>query len=381
MKNDLFNASFDELCKDFARKNKGKVAKKTNDLLFSCNNDDIETTVHNQIANWMISKGYPYFNNMDSYIFFTDDGRNWYKAIPEINKGLFVYKGIFSLNTEEMSNEDLRAVFTPGTVFESVPKKSSINTENTSRYEVINCNHYSNECTSPVFLLKIIDDYHVNANGNLLDLMKKNNQSASSVQILTVDDLCISRDIGPEWFNERDIYIVSSPRKTLTIQPGLHSIVTVVEYKNIDSARNAYRQDIKYWCNSCGELYHPEKYNIMESDLPEELRKAYNDLWTDSSGSYCYLVEYKDRFGVALINEYDDYYSKSINLPMDDLYKGVKKKASELCTMKVFENTIIITTEYQGFNDCHELIVIFPVNTEKNVFKIASEILLKSNWK
>ncbi len=64
--------------------------------------------------------------------------------------------------------------------------------------------------------------------------------------------------------------------------------------------------DLKYWCNSCGDTFDPHKSLwISEDKLPTALRDAYTQLWQENpGGSYCYLVEYRGQYGIALVNEY-----------------------------------------------------------------------------
>ena len=42
---------------------------------------------------------------------------------------------------------------------------------------------------------------------------------------------------------------------------------------------------LKYWCNACGELHHYGEYDLKDiSELPEELQRAYKELWKDGDG-------------------------------------------------------------------------------------------------
>ena len=48
---------------------------------------------------------------------------------------------------------------------------------------------------------------------------------------------------------------------------------------------------VKYWSNACGELHYHGKYDITEAELPAPLYEGYMELWSDSYGSLCYLVD------------------------------------------------------------------------------------------
>ena len=73
-------------------------------------------------------------------------------------------------------------------------------------------------------------------------------------------------------------------------------------YSGIDEYKNV----IKYFSNACGDMFNGDK-DITYNELPEELKTAYDTLWEEGSGSYCYLVNYKDQYGVVLINEYHEF--------------------------------------------------------------------------
>lgn len=67
-----------------------------------------------------------------------------------------------------------------------------------------------------------------------------------------------------------------------------------------------YNDALKYWSNACGELHYHGERDINEDELPDELKDVYNRLWTEGSGSYCYLAEYNGEYGLAIINEYHE---------------------------------------------------------------------------
>ncbi|MDE6625599.1 MAG: hypothetical protein K2K56_04430 [Lachnospiraceae bacterium] len=151
----------------------------------------------------------------------------------------------------------------------------------------------------------------------------------------------------------------------------------IIEYENTKKLLD----DLKYWCNSLGELHHHGEYDIKEDDLPEELKKAYNTLWTDGSGSLCYLVEYKGNYGIALINEFDMEFARDNAITMEEMLKKMKIKASLFGKLEAFQDTIILLGEYSGFDDCHEFITILPVDVEKERFNTVADLLYKHVYK
>lgn len=155
--------------------------------------------------------------------------------------------------------------------------------------------------------------------------------------------------------------------------------MNVIEYKN--GTENQYHEDLRYWSNCCGELHHHGEYDITEKDLPEELLMAYNELWTDCSGSLCYLVEYKGEYRIALINEFDETYAKDIDSTMDALYQHMKIQAKEFSSMDAFANAQIIIAQEMGCFECHEFVVLLPCNTSKELFSKVANILHEKLYK
>lgn len=139
---------------------------------------------------------------------------------------------------------------------------------------------------------------------------------------------------------------------------------------------------IKYWSNACGELHYHGKEMIAEENLPEELRKAYNKLWTDSYASLCYLVETPNGYGIALINEYaceksyaEDHQVWDKEMPL--YWKAACEDAAEISHHPEFGGAEIVVSEHSGCFECHELAVIFPADTNPDTFIKAAEKLDK----
>ena len=135
-----------------------------------------------------------------------------------------------------------------------------------------------------------------------------------------------------------------------------------------------FSNEIKYWCNGVGEL-HNQGVSISVDDLPSELQRAYKDLWTDEFGSLCYLVETPQGCGVALLNEYDECFSKDCRLTMDELFQSVLKDSEIISKRSEFQSADIYIGEHSGFCECHELIVVFPASFPVEDFKTAAALL------
>lgn len=87
-----------------------------------------------------------------------------------------------------------------------------------------------------------------------------------------------------------------------------------------------FDNDLMFCSIATADLWH--KGEIGESDLPDELLHALNELWTDSHLVCCYLVEFKGRYGVALESIYDRDFAESLGVTYSELLKRVEKKAN-----------------------------------------------------
>lgn len=156
----------------------------------------------------------------------------------------------------------------------------------------------------------------------------------------------------------------------------------VIKYGSSFDEGKRYGDDLRYWCNACGELHHWGQYNITEEDLPGRLRDMYNEIWEESPyGNYCYLVEYKGEYGIALINEYYEYEEKGVKSANN--YEQAEKVAQE---MSMYSFHPVLLAKEQGFPKDDEAateVVIFlrsgSVNkkTFNEIAKYFSEIAYK----
>lgn len=135
---------------------------------------------------------------------------------------------------------------------------------------------------------------------------------------------------------------------------------------------------LKYWSNACGELHYHGEYdltNILE--LPEELKRAYKELWEEGNGCLEYLVEYDGKYYIALISEFDDTFANDNGLSMDELYERAKFNALKLYEKELFLNTLLVIGKETGFDGCHEICFLVPATESKNIYdEIESEIYL-----
>lgn len=67
---------------------------------------------------------------------------------------------------------------------------------------------------------------------------------------------------------------------------------------------NIYKK-LKFWCSGYGDLYYPGGNPITEDDLPDPLKYAYKEFWSEDSGLRECLVDYKGSYYLAIEVEYD----------------------------------------------------------------------------
>lgn len=151
-----------------------------------------------------------------------------------------------------------------------------------------------------------------------------------------------------------------------------------------------YIADLKYWSNCCGDLHYHGEYDIEQNEkeekLPPALLRAYNELWSEDTGSLCYLTEYKGKYKIALINEFDEEFADKQNISMPHLFEKLKERAEEFSLMKIFESAQFLISEGQGHlideNFCaydhHELVVLLPCDISKEEFDTIANFLYEN---
>lgn len=153
---------------------------------------------------------------------------------------------------------------------------------------------------------------------------------------------------------------------------------TYYEFNN-ESELNKH---LKYWSNACGELHHHGEYDLEDiSELPDELQRAYKELWKEGYGCLEYLVEYDGKYYVALISEFDDDFAKNSDLSMDELYEIVKKNAFKLYNEDLFKNTILVIGKETGLDECHEFIFLVPAMESENIYDEIEDEIYINIWK
>lgn len=139
---------------------------------------------------------------------------------------------------------------------------------------------------------------------------------------------------------------------------------------------------LKYWSNACGDLHHHGEYDLDSiSELPEELQRAYNELWKEGNGCLEYLVEYDGKYYIALVSEFDNTFANDIGISMEKLYGIVKRNALELFHQDLFKDTILMIGKETGCDNCHEIIFLIPAMESENIYDEIEDTIYLNIWK
>lgn len=142
------------------------------------------------------------------------------------------------------------------------------------------------------------------------------------------------------------------------------------------------RKHLKYWSNACGELHHHGEYDLNDvSELPEELQRAYNELWKEGNGCYEYLVEFDDKYYIALVSEFGKEYANDMNISVEEMYQLAKRSALELYHKDLFKSTTLVIGKETGFEECYEIIFLVPAMESENVYDKIEDTIYQNIYK
>lgn len=88
--------------------------------------------------------------------------------------------------------------------------------------------------------------------------------------------------------------------------------------------KGEYPKGHRYWSNATGDL------NAALEDLPVQLRRVLDELWSDGYGVECYLVEWNGRYCVQLSAMYDESYAADLGMGYPELVELARGRAEEL---------------------------------------------------
>lgn len=141
---------------------------------------------------------------------------------------------------------------------------------------------------------------------------------------------------------------------------------------DVDSERwNA----IKYWSNSSGELHYHGKRDITEDELPEILRRAYQNVYNRYDAFPSYLVETNNGYGLSIEWCVDEDYARSFGLSLED----VALKMEELLTayrqnysLRGSDIYLFEGTEVDG----NTVVFVFPADIPLKRIRLAAKTII-----
>lgn len=134
--------------------------------------------------------------------------------------------------------------------------------------------------------------------------------------------------------------------------------------------KGKYPKGHRYWSNATGDL------NAALEDLPVQLRRVLDELWSDGYGVECYLVEWNGRYCVQLSAMYDESYAADLGMGYPELVELARGRAEELgaerpapCGVRGGCGPV------EGYDPFTEIWVVMPWDVDADAFHEVSDWL------
>lgn len=146
--------------------------------------------------------------------------------------------------------------------------------------------------------------------------------------------------------------------------------------------KNELPKVLRYFSNGAGDLFNNKLECVSEKELPEELQKAWEKLWSMNCGSYCYLVLYEGEYGVILVNE---YYEKTLEGGEERHNNRDRAFLVGSEFEKAFPDITVVIGDKTGFphlvdDPATELIVFFRHDADEEKFNKAAKWLYENAY-
>lgn len=130
---------------------------------------------------------------------------------------------------------------------------------------------------------------------------------------------------------------------------------------------------LSYWSNACGDFFHNNKWIDDVSGLPDDLQRAYKELWEEGNGCLEYLVEFNGKCYIALSSEFDSEYAASCNISSDELYDLIKEKAICIFDQELLKDTVLLIGKSVSDDDCSEVVFLVPAMESKTNYDLIEQ--------
>ena len=138
----------------------------------------------------------------------------------------------------------------------------------------------------------------------------------------------------------------------------------IIKIRKKDDPTGTKRSNaVMYWSNSGGELHYHGERDITEDELPEPLKKFYDQVWSCGYCLPCYLAEAGGKYGVAFCAEYTDEMSQCYHMTREQLFEAACEDAEALDSAAfkdLFASTTVYVLEDVDGDGTSEMTVFFP---------------------
>lgn len=131
---------------------------------------------------------------------------------------------------------------------------------------------------------------------------------------------------------------------------------------------------LNFWCNGCGDLHYNGKRDIQEEELPDPLKQAYHELWSEGAGCLEYLVDYDGIYYLAIEGEY-------IQEELEDdgiLYRAAVKNVRKLLENPAFSGCMATASADVDDKNGNAIYFLVPALTPKEIFDEMEKQIIKA---
>ena len=125
--------------------------------------------------------------------------------------------------------------------------------------------------------------------------------------------------------------------------------------------KGEYPEGHRYWSNATGDL------NAALENLPVQLRRVLDDLWSDGYGVECYLVEWDGPYCVQLSAMYDVSYAADLGMGYPELVELARGRAEELGAERP-DLHVVFAENVDLWEAITEIWVVMPWDVDADAF-------------
>ncbi len=134
-----------------------------------------------------------------------------------------------------------------------------------------------------------------------------------------------------------------------------------------------FQEDMSFFSNAAGDFHYNGK-DLKEEDLPEALKRAFNELWSENTGSYCYLCQFKGKYSIALCNEFSTADDEWEDMKKSQFKENVLRNGGKIAELGAGNADVIVREEKTPFSDM-EVYVVMDAYVAAAYFNIVADTL------